>query len=125
VGYIQLTDKPICYGARDKTPASFSLTLDGTLKAIKLRHISGSVHCSGKSINFWGCSPTDASYIMTIITNKLNKPIAPIGLLSTNSYPSNLIPNYGGPIASEIVIPMAGGQKKVLKDEQMEIWYIE
>uniref|UniRef100_A0A7M5WUZ4 Uncharacterized protein n=1 Tax=Clytia hemisphaerica TaxID=252671 RepID=A0A7M5WUZ4_9CNID len=83
------------------------------------------VHCSGNSINFWGCSPTDASYIMTIITNKLNKPNAPISLLSTNKYPSNLIPNYGGPTAPEIVIPMAGGQKQVLKNELMKIWYIE
>ncbi|XP_066934984.1 uncharacterized protein [Clytia hemisphaerica] len=126
VGYIQLTDKPICYGARDKTPASFSLTLDGTLKAIKLRHISGSVHCSvGKLRNYWGCGSCCTGSLMTIITNSSDKAIIP--LTGTYlSYPAaNYIPNYGGILAPEIVLPVPLTSRSVAKGAVMKIWYTE
>ena len=76
-------------------------------------------------MNYWGCSPTDSTYIMTVITNKLNRPIAPANSIPLNTLPSNLIPNYGGPTAPELIIPMANGLKKVLKGEEMKTWYTE
>lgn len=106
----------VCYGARDGTSATFSVTQTGRIIKLRLIHVSGYLtNNSGyTSVSKWGYP--DNKKIGTLITDGNNKVL----FGSKSPY---ILPNYDGE-SSELVLD-GTGTERVTKNEVLRVWYSE
>ena len=127
--WVKLSSRPVCFGARDNQPGSFSVPYGGKIAAVKLVHLSGYVACEKSNLSwwsFWGCGnrPSVRQKLNVIITTSSNSIITPVSPFLSD-YPGKwyYLPGYDS-FTPEIILPrftpysVSGGQS-------LRLWYGE
>ena len=74
----------VCFGSKDDSFGSFSITSSGKFKAIELSHSKGFVNClvnRPQYATLWGCGWHNMKpKIMTVVTTKENAVVFPQGV---------------------------------------------
>ena len=66
----KINKDPVCFGLRDDSYGSFTITESGLINTFKLVHRSGSLKCRNKaSASYWGCAQVK-NKLITVITFK-------------------------------------------------------
>ena len=77
----KINNGPVCFGARDDTYGTLTVTKTGLVKAIKLVQRNGSIRCHpDHPPTFWSCSNVNyyaSNTFMTIITNANREALLP------------------------------------------------
>lgn len=115
-----------CFGAKDNQFARYWIQVDGSLVAIKLVHLSGTLSCNKNrkgSYAFWGCPSLsnldNINNVMTVITNSSNDILLP-----ENKHLPYRIPGFHAN-SSELVFPNLQTPLLVSSGQELRLWYSE
>ena len=113
----------VCFGAKDDQFGRFWIPVSGSLEAVKLVHVSGTVTCGNKNSSnwsFWGCGIVNTlETITTVITNSSD-----YILLPQNQHLGFKIPGYHSN-SSQLVYPDFQPPLQVSSGQEMRLWYSE
>ena len=115
----------VCYATKDNQFGRFWVPVSGSLVAVKLVHVSGTVSCdtaNGAYWSFWGCGvyPSPES-ILTVITNSSDNILFPQSLDELLSF---TVPGYHGN-SSQLVFPDVQPPFQVSSGQELRVWYSE
>ncbi|XP_066929275.1 uncharacterized protein [Clytia hemisphaerica] len=123
----QLTTTPVCYEAKDDTPAIFKVQKPGRIKGFKLVHFFGYVSCKTEVDHFsskWGCGFYGKdNRIMTVITDAENRMITYHDELNSKGYIKMPTENAK---SKELNLAMVNDEPyDVRGGEEFRVWYTE
>ena len=118
VPWRKLNTAPVCFGAKDNQFGKFEVEVSGSVEAVKLVHVSGSVSCGSGVFSNWGCSPGDAT-IHTVITTSSN-----VILLPESQQVWYNLPGYDTS-SKEIVFTGLSSPLLLSSGQELRLWYAE
>lgn len=74
--WVKINNDPVCFGPKDDIHGSFSISKAGSLGALKLAHLSGTLVCFEESAtSYWGCrsSVYGDKTLMTFISHQISE----------------------------------------------------
>ena len=107
----------VCFGAKGDQFGRFWIPVSGSLVAVKLVHVSGTVSCStnnGDRWSFWGCGGKN---IATVITDSSDNIILP-------QNQQNVFAGYHSN-SPQFVFPDLQPPLQVSSGQQLRVWYSE
>ncbi|XP_068734282.1 uncharacterized protein [Montipora capricornis] len=128
----KINEDPVCFGARDDQYGAFNMTKTGNVKAMKLVHRNGSIKChKAHDASYWSCANLDAyanNTFMTIITTADKKALLPkeekllnkTGCINKKYFYVLEGIKQG---SSELVLSSYTSPLRLLKNQQLQIWY--
>lgn len=134
--WLKINTVPVCFGARDDTYGSFTVSKSGSISALKLVHTSGNLVCySGSTKSYWGCESFfyGNKTLMTVITydNPRRTMFLPTGHTAQMGVPGqNCATGYTYHLdgfdsrSPKIVFNMTqSGALPVAVNQEFQIWY--
>ncbi|XP_068733888.1 uncharacterized protein [Montipora capricornis] len=128
----KINEDPVCFGARDDQYGAFNMTKTGNVKAMKLVHRSGSIKCNSiDDASYWSCTNLNFyanNTFMTIITNANKKALLPTEKdMETVSFCNQKKHFYVlegiNQGSSELVLSSHSSPLRLLKNQELQIWY--
>ena len=120
----KLNSAPVCFGARDNQFGRFRVEVGGSIKAVKLVHVSGEVNCilPWHAYSKWGCDrPNVKQYIFVLLTDTSNTILLPMGQSQRSRY---ILPGYDAQ-SSEIIFSGFPNPLHLSSDKELRLWYEE
>lgn len=108
----------MCFGAKDDQFGKFVVEVGGSVKSVKLVHVSGFVRCrkNNTSASNWGCGRNNIDTILTRSDNTT--------LLPDSQETSYQLPGYT-PNSDEIVFADLKNPLILSSGQELRIWYGE
>jgi len=109
----------VCFGAKDNQFGRFWIPVSGSLVAVKLVHVSGTVSCytaDGDRWSFWGCG---GESIVTLITDSSDNILLP-----QSQQHVFVIPGYHTN-SPQLVFPDIQQPLQVSSGQELRVWYGE
>ncbi|XP_068734294.1 uncharacterized protein [Montipora capricornis] len=128
----KINEDPVCFGARDDQYGAFNMTKTGNVTAMKLVHRSGSIKCNSvDDASYWSCTNLNfyaKNTFMTIITNANKKALLPTEKdMETASFCNQKKHFYVleriNQGSSELVLSSHSSPLRLLKNQELQIWY--
>ena len=128
----KVSDKPVCFGAKDDSYGNFNIKEGGLINTFKLVHRSGAVRCGGAlPASYWGCPVQSfgSKTLTTVLTYK-NKTALLLADYSRNNHGCGLkyytySLNGIGVNSKELVFNQLSHQLPVFIGQEFQIWYAE
>ena len=106
----------MCFGAKNNTFGRFKVEFSGSINAVKLVHLSGTVSCGGNSGAKWACRPAGKK-LRVFITDASNTTILP---RTKNGWYK--IPGYNSS-SSEIIITDFPNPLYLSAGHDLRLWF--
>ena len=133
--WVKINNDPVCFGPKDDIHGSFSISKAGSLGALKLAHLSGTLVCFEESAtSYWGCrsSVYGDKTLLTFISHPNQRSILlprpnitqiarPEGSKCTNVFTYKL--DGFNDESPELIFNTSSDPLQVTLDQQFWIWY--
>ena len=106
----------MCFGAKNNTFGRFKVEFSGSINAVKLVHLNGTMSCAVNSGAKWACRPAKKK-LRVFITDASNTTILP---RSKNG--SYMIPGYNSS-SSEIIITDFQNPLYLSSGQDLRLWF--
>ena len=114
----KLNTAPVCFGAKKNQFGRFNVSdVSGSVDAVKLVHVSGSVRCGYGRWSKWGCA--GSPHLSTLITTSKN-----VILLPESKTPRYKISGYDRD-SKEIVFEDLSNPLLLSSGQELRLWYAE
>ena len=115
--YRKLNTDPVCFGAKGNQFGRFNIAVGGSVEAVKLVHVSGSLSCRAGDFSMWGCEISDTLH--TLITTSSD-----VILLPESKQVWYRLPGYNS-TSKEIMFVGLTNPLYMSSGQELRLWYSE